>query len=89
MGWDSLVALHSKIACRSLDPLVSQAVELVSSLVVEALSLEGVVRMKKAKVNDMNDWGMAHSMVAEEVVEQLLGKPGNDLAKFPNRTIRA
>lgn len=88
MGWDSLVALHSKIACRSLGPLVSQAVELVSSLVVEALSLEGVVRMKRAKANDMNDLGMAHWMEAE-VVELLLGKPGNKLAKFPDRRMRA
>jgi len=88
VGWDSLVALHSKIACRSLGPLVSQAVELVSSLVVEALSLEGVVRMKRAKANDMNDLGMAHWMEAE-VVELLLGKPGNKLAKFPDRRMRA
>ena len=88
MGWDSLVALHSKIACRSLGPLVSQAVELVSSLVAEALSLEGVVRMKRAKANDMNDLGMAHWMEAE-VVELLLGKPGNKLAKFPDRRMRA
>ena len=88
MGWDSLVALHSKIACWSLGPLVSQAVELVSSLVVEALSLEGVVRMKRAKANDMNDLGMAHWMEAE-VVELLLGKPGNKLAKFPDRRMRA
>ena len=88
MGWVSLVALHSKIACRSLGPLVSQAVELVSSLVVEALSLEGVVRMKRAKANDMNDLGMAHWMEAE-VVELLLGKPGNKLAKFPDRRMRA
>ena len=44
--------------------------------------------MKRAKANDMNDLGMAHWMEAE-VVELLLGKPGNKLAKFPDRRMRA
>lgn len=48
--------------------------ELVSSSEVEVLSLEGVVRIKRAKANDMTDLEMVHLKEVGVGEEQLPGK---------------